>query len=471
MNKKKILSVIRPVIFLILLAAVLLRVYDVLRWKDTMGAYESSMQQLYATPRGLIDAVFMGTSHVYGGVNPDVIWEEYGYACFNMAVSGQDRNSCVHHLKEVLKTQSPRVVMVDIYAAAFERNHVQANVYRNMFALRPSYNAVELICENIPAGERADYLLGFPIVHTRYKELNKYDFVPYVPSVFGRGFCIRYGITEVTHNPSVCLNRTKTALDEGQRRWVEELCALSKEHDFELVLMLLPYEMSLEERMMFNGVFSYGADLGATVLDLNEYREEIGYDYTRDFLDASHLNIYGAEKTSRFLGEVLSGQYALADHRGDPAYEFWERSADFNRHVALEEFFQAMELTEIARLMSTLREVTVVVALEGDYRSSDEPLEEAVRSLGLPEEFYDRGGTLIWKDGQVLAYAPPGTGREILVDCDRYHTAQIVEITTEDGRFVHQTNLAEGMLSPVDGLSFMVYDNERDRLLGIRTFY
>ena len=96
-------KVIRGIAFLIIAVMVIIQVFSVLKWKDTNGDYLSSTRQLYATEKDLMDIVFMGSSHCYCGICPDVLWGNYGISAFNMTTSGQDKISSYHLLKETLK--------------------------------------------------------------------------------------------------------------------------------------------------------------------------------------------------------------------------------------------------------------------------------------------------------------------------------------------------------------------------------
>ena len=91
--KQKIARAAAVLGFIVLTAVCLHKIYDVLRWKDTTGGYLSSIDQLYNTDEGLIDLVFMGSSHCYYGIYPELLWEEKGIAGFDLAVSAQDKDS------------------------------------------------------------------------------------------------------------------------------------------------------------------------------------------------------------------------------------------------------------------------------------------------------------------------------------------------------------------------------------------
>ena len=41
--------------------------------------------------------------------------------------------------------------------------------------------------------------------------------------------------------------------------------------------------------------------------------------------NGQHVNIYGAEKCSDYIGNILSNGFDIPDHRGDEAYaSYWE---------------------------------------------------------------------------------------------------------------------------------------------------
>ena len=68
-NVKKWISL---VLFILLASLVVHRVYDVLSWKDTRGAYVVTTEQFYRTDKDLIDVAFFGSSHGYAAVDPTV---------------------------------------------------------------------------------------------------------------------------------------------------------------------------------------------------------------------------------------------------------------------------------------------------------------------------------------------------------------------------------------------------------------
>ena len=117
--------------------------YRVLRWKDTVKKYTSSVTQMYETGRNLTDVVFVGSSHCYFSVYPQYFWEDMGVSVFDLAVSSQDYKSAYYQLRELLKTQNPKVVFMDVYGITYDEQQVAGNEYRNLLSMNTSINSVE----------------------------------------------------------------------------------------------------------------------------------------------------------------------------------------------------------------------------------------------------------------------------------------------------------------------------------------
>lgn len=52
--------------------------------------------------------------------------------------------------------------------------------------------------------------------------------------------------------------------------------------------------------------------------------EKAGLDFESDYVDLCHLNYYGAEKFTHYLGKVLSEEFSLENHKGENSYMQWE---------------------------------------------------------------------------------------------------------------------------------------------------
>lgn len=469
-------KVIRAIAFLLITIIVILGVYEVLRWKDTTGGYLSSTSQLYATENDLMDVVFLGSSHCYCGINLDVLWGEFGYSAFGMTISGQDKWSTYYHLKEVLKTQSPKVVCVELWGLTFDEHEVEGNVHRNMMAMDLSKNSVELIKKYIDDEEKQmDYILRWPIVHTRYKELDKYDFVPYEYSQYGRGAEIEYeiGWSQVPVEANAC--EEVEELTQTNREWLEELYQLSEEEDFELILFVAPTMIDAELQKQVNATKEFASKRGIQFFDFNRMTADLGLDYGRDFIDPTHLNGYGAEKLTKYFGTFFENNYDLDDHRGDEAYYQWEQSYKYYEHILKNKVL--VELSDVPTyfaMLSGLNEYTCLVSFEGTYKESTLDMKGYAKNLGLTDEQYETGGTFLIKDGEITQLLDNESEESVIYELNEYDAFKIQNmelVTDEEGGLYDMKLNLESVGSAINGVSVVVYDDVMKRVIDKRGYY
>ena len=457
---------IRILLFAVVAALCITGAYRILSWKDTMGDYLSSAEQLYATPRDLVDVLFVGSSHCYAGVNPDLLWRDFGIAAFDMAISGQDKPSSLYYTKEALKSQSPKVIMVDLLATTFEEG-VPGNVYRNMLSMRSSPDQVRMVLEE-PVEEKADYILKWPVIHSRYRELKAYDFVNNEYSRYGRGYCYRFAANEVIHRPGTEAMEDTTLISDENRRWVDSFIRLAEKKGASLHMMILPYEMSIEDKMIFNGVQDYLAEKGIPCIDFNCMMSTLDIRYLTDFMDEGHLNYYGGAKVTNYLGQFLRDTYGIENHTGEPAYAMWDESLRYGEHlVAREESRAIFEPNDYMDLLLSLEDLTIVLRMDGDGTGTQFDLPGAVSAIGLDPSFAGKPGIAIVDRGTVLPEVPHA-GEELYLN--ELSFQDMLSITRDDEDLVIEVN-GEELFEPYDGLGVYVYD----RLLGepwqTRIFY
>ena len=331
-------NVLRCAAFTLITAIIISYALKVLSLKDTSGANEdrySVYEELYNTDKNMIDVVFLGTSHCYNSVYPALIWQEFGIASFDMAISAQSKNSTVHALKEVLKTQSPKVVFVEMFGLTDDDPEEEGNFYRNNVTMRLSKNMVELVKEEKP-DDFYDCITKWPIVHTRYRELSKDDFNKKGLNTFGRGGDMRMGEPGGFINFEKALSKDIEPLSDSNKEWIDRMYKISREEGFELVFFLAPYSLFDDGKKISNGAREYAESLGIKYIDMTEKSvlDEMGYDPTVDLMNDYHHNtMHGAIKVSRYLGNFVSHNYEVEDKRGNKDYAQWDKDYKQLKHL------------------------------------------------------------------------------------------------------------------------------------------
>ena len=94
-----------------------------------------------------IDTLFLGSSHVYCGINPEVITQKTGESAFNMATPAQPLNGSYYLLKEADKYNDISHVYLELYfgqSTGAEGHFKEADQlprnWRNTNYMKPSFN-------------------------------------------------------------------------------------------------------------------------------------------------------------------------------------------------------------------------------------------------------------------------------------------------------------------------------------------
>ncbi len=450
----KVKNTVKILVFCILFLFFLNRIYDVFSWKDTAGDYISSMESFYNLEDNVVDVLFLGSSHSYCSVIPAQLWQDYGMAGFNMAISGQDLASSYYNFAEALKTQDLKVVCVDLFGCTYSGYLVEGNMYRNTLSRKLSKTSVEAVNSIVKTDNKSDFILKWPIIHTRYKELKKPDFATKRPAYLGyKAEFMAKGTEKLLY-----ANVEPKPFGEEEQQWLKKIIELAQESGTELVFFLAPYQIALQEQEYIAYAKGMAAEYNIPVIDMVEMSDEIELDWERDMIDYGHTNYWGAQKVTAYLGGFLENNYDLADHRGDARYALWDldlktRQHEWSNYVLTQICDRQTYFEELSRL----EDYTIVVSTTGEYISGEAEIESCLQMLGSFHEY--NNGSNVWVfDNKENIYVSNSsetlqnlllTYGELLVSVGGGNTSVMVD------RIPYQKT--------TDGVNILVYDN----ILGI----
>ncbi len=318
---------LRFCLFVCLAAAVLLAANDILCVKSLHGV--DQMRYLYYQPDHKIDVLFLGSSHVNCNVNTEVLWEEYGIAAYLYASAEQPLWNSYYGLKEALKTQAPKLVVLDMYCPSrFYEDYQPKWLDENLAGMRFSFNKYQAILASTET-DRVELLLGFPRYHTRYDRLEAEDLGNF-PWNRSKQSCWK-GYTPLVSNVGLTEYDYSYVTDEREmteksQLYFDKIVELTQKKGIALALVSAPYLPEEEDMEVYRYIERIAAERGLLFLNYNtvERYREIGIDYALDFADFAHLNEQGSVKYTKHLGTWLKDHYEIPDRRGLRGYESWE---------------------------------------------------------------------------------------------------------------------------------------------------
>lgn len=337
----------------------------------------------YEEPKNSIDVIYVGGSHTNAAISPTQLYEEYGTTGYVLYSWSQPIWTAYHYTLEALKTQKPKVVVVDVFGMVYGNTYmtdVDMNSVSDDYSLLipPSLNRVELAIamsrcqtEHKPFYRYASLLR----YHNRWKALTKEDLLWPLQSyrTTGKGFGPLYTTESYElHEPSEITPNGEIAY-EWSKVYLQKLVELSMQQGFQLVAVNFPYIAEDVEYDIFAWTRQYCEENGVPFIDylLEDTAAEAGFDYAADMAEHAHVNYKGAAKLTAHLGKFLHENYELPDHRGDAAYAQWKTDAAIeNRNL------QDMQLCMTDNLEDLLTKAEngdylVLMAACGDLSAAD----------------------------------------------------------------------------------------------------
>ena len=279
------------------------------------------------------DVLFFGTSRVLDAIQPMELWRDYGMTSYNMGNNSEPLGMTCHVLKLAMGVHKPKVAVVDVYYMNHALDEAWTYPYRHVFldAVPFGRAKIEAVRASLPQSEWMEFLMPFSLYHGRWDEIlsgqteRMIDCEPYM-----MGSELHVGV-ESRDDYAI----TTQALEEELpgMQGMRDIAALCRENGIELVFVALPGHASEQEQMAMNSAGIVAQELGVPFV--NMMQDDVIDRQTDCFDQLGHLNPGGASKVTAYLGAWLTENYALEDHRGDAAYDFWnENLKAFEAHRA-----------------------------------------------------------------------------------------------------------------------------------------
>ena len=132
------------------------------------------MEGFYDEKKNTIDIIFLGASQCHCSINPIILWDEYKVTSYDMSADQQDLATSYYYLKEVFKTQSPKLVVLEVGQLNYNMGYVP--MHFSFDFMKPSINKWTAILKRAMPEDRKELLIPMIRYHSRWSELTKEDF-------------------------------------------------------------------------------------------------------------------------------------------------------------------------------------------------------------------------------------------------------------------------------------------------------
>ncbi len=323
MSKRKIKIILRTICFTIIFLFLFSKIsLAILCWGTKEGDPDRHSALFFTLPRNSVDVLFLGTSHVYCSYDPTILKSETNIDSAVLATSSQSYQNSYWLLKEALRKQSPKVVVVDIHSITSSVDEQVSNFklhYTSGITILP-----DLSINKIKAFRDIKKNSGGPIKDlTIYDAYCFWEFRNDVNRTYDCKELFRlmihpskeyddygyYASSEVTPlekiQPCISSDAYQDLTDTVDFTYLEKIYELTKKEGITLVLARAPFYSELDDHHLYEQAFAWADEKEIPVIDFFQLIDETGIDLSTDFRDVDHLNDSGAAKATHYMGQYL----------------------------------------------------------------------------------------------------------------------------------------------------------------------
>lgn len=372
MNRK---IIVQAAAFLAVLGILFYHCYHILGYHDDVHS-SAVFQQFYDLDEDLADVIWLGPSATQEFIIPTVMYDETGLALYSLSVGNEPFMASESLIRECERVQDPQLYLVDIRHLAYmvmDDTYIR-RVTDNMEWSVNRFHAVKYMLGNLEryhpgtADALTDYIFSFTKYHTRLsgEGITKED--------FGSDENVFFGYFIKTMSQEFDKEEIKSRFDakpapipEESEQYLNDFLAFCDTFDKPVIFTKTPN--CLDENLFgqYNYIQKIVEARGYEVWDLNKEADEIGLDYTLDFADPMHANVYGAQKISRYAAHKLMERYQFQDHRNDERYMAYRTmSSHFREKLMEEELKNTTDISEYLDRLDALdkNEYSVFIAVK-----------------------------------------------------------------------------------------------------------
>ena len=311
--------------FMLILGILSGAVSSLMEMKESRERYA----EFWRDPTGY-DVWFMGTSHIYYAIQPMELWEQYGIRSYNLAAPSSTIPQLYWTLMCALEYGQPKVVVMDTYKAHVDKKRQDQDklIHIAFDSIPLSAAKIRGICDMFDTWEdRFEYFCPFSVYHNRWEELSEADFhiQPYATknALFKSKTVDNSAFRRIARDDMA-------GTDNTAFRYLEKIIRECQKRGIQLILTDIPSCLADNMQRSVNAVQKVAQEHSLVYLDM-AYDEGL-LDYSMDFADKAHVNLFGSEKLTKYVGDYLSKHCGLPDGRESQAIaEKWD--ADYQDYL------------------------------------------------------------------------------------------------------------------------------------------
>lgn len=301
-------QVVKVIFFLVILVGLLFLTSYLFVPKNNLkqfGMTQISANGILGEKNQSIDVVVIGDSESFTSISPMQLWEEHGFTTYVCGTGAQRIYESYLFLRQALKTQTPKLVILETHT-----------IYSKITAMKSFISVGSSL---------------FPVFkyHNRWKSLSVNDFggkVRYTWTDDLKGFNFNLTVSPSLKKDHMVYQEEAKKIADLNLYYLNKIIELCQKNEIQFLLVSTPSTLNWNYKK-HNGIQAFADANQLEYIDLNLMPEQVPIDWEQDTRDrGDHLNYYGAQKVTHFLGNYLKEKGIFEDHREDRRYAKWNEA-------------------------------------------------------------------------------------------------------------------------------------------------
>jgi len=295
----------------------------------------------YLEDRNSLDVLFMGASEVYSGFSSALAYKQQGFTSYPYAFTGNPDTLWKNELKEALRYQKPKLVVVEVNGALYDPEDLYDDSKLRQFtdSMPLSENKIETV-NRFATEDKLSYYLTILKYHSRWNEVfTSLSWMTDRLFMKARGYSLLRGSFTRTGYDSrgkvedVANIKGVQPLSNDARYYLLDFLQYCKDNKVNVLFVRFPHLISDQRaEMMYRRsktVKSIVSEYGYSFLDMEPLRKNIGLK-KNDYYNNDHLNIKGQRKLTTYLAAYIARHYDVSGDDLTPKQKAeWDKSAEY----------------------------------------------------------------------------------------------------------------------------------------------
>lgn len=270
------------------------------------------------------DIIFVGDCEVYENISPNILWSEYGISSYIRGSAQQLIWQSSALLDEMISKEKPKAVVFNVLSMKYGTPQSEAYNRMSIDGMKLSRYKIESIKSSMmPDETMLSYIFPLLRYHDRWSEISKEDF----KYLFNKdilsdsGYLMNVNIKPVDNIPEAKI-LPNYEFDEICWNYLNHMRTLCEKNEIEFILIKAPSLYPYWYEQWDDQIKQYAKQYDLKYINFLDIVDKLGIDYKTDTYDSGlHLNVYGAEKLSKWFGQWLKDNIQIEDHRGQAEYD------------------------------------------------------------------------------------------------------------------------------------------------------